>query len=240
MAKHRRPHQTHLEPPQRPGPRQRSAPPTRRAQRILGRRTREVTSHATSCRSHPFNGVPVTLGYSHALSEFIVDIAGEERYLARDKMTDLFTLDSAANGVIQTLRNQLFSVSNRGDTLEHQLGSDKAKLEVAISEPELVFNHDAELEAAKLETHEFGLEVNSRENSPEALRQARLDTERRRADGQYLGWSLDLNPTEGWATEQRMTREAVIATVPAKMAEARKEWEENALAHEDNERHQPW
>ncbi len=186
------------------------------------------------------NGVPVTLGYSQALSEYIVDIAGEERYLARDKMTDLFTLDSAANGVIQTLRNQLFSVSNRADALEHQLGSDKAKLEVAISEPELVFTHGAELEAAKLEAHELGLEVNSRENSPEALRQARLDTERRRADGQYPGWSLDLNPTEGWATEQGMTREAVIATVPAKMAEARKEWAENAKAREDNERHQPW
>ncbi|QEM25746.1 helicase (plasmid) [Rhodococcus qingshengii] len=186
------------------------------------------------------NGVPVTLGYSNVLSEFIVDIAGEERYLARDKMTDLFTLDSAANGVIQTLRNQLFSVSNRADALEHQLGRDKAKLEVAISEPELVFNHEAELEAAKLEAHELGLEVNSRENSPDALRQARLDTERRRADGQYPGWSLDLNPTEGWASEQGMTREAVIATVPAKMAEARKEWEENAKAREDNERAQPW
>ena len=78
-----------------------------------------------------------------------------------------------------------------------------------------MFTRDAELAA-----HELGLEVNSRENSPDALRQARLDTERRRADGQYSEWSLDLNPTEGWATEQGMRRESVIATLPAKMAEA--------------------
>ncbi|NRI68803.1 helicase [Rhodococcus sp. MS16] len=186
------------------------------------------------------NGVPVMLGYSHTLSNYIVDIAGEERYLAREKMIDVFSLDSATNGVIQTIRNQLVSVSNRGDSLEHQLDRDKQKLETAISEPEMVFTHDAELEAAKLEAHELGLEVNSRENSPDALRQARLDTERRRADGQYPGWSLDLNPTEGWATEQGMRRESVIATVPAKMAEARKEWEQNAEARESNEQKRSW
>ncbi|MFZ2174951.1 MAG: helicase-related protein [Rhodococcus sp. (in: high G+C Gram-positive bacteria)] len=206
----------------------------------LGQAREEVTKDRKFLPIASINGVPVMLGYSHTLANYIVDIAGEERYIERDKMIDILALDSATNGFIQSTRNHLFSVSNRGDALEEQLERDKAKLDVALAEPELVFAHEDELQQARLDAHELRLEVNSRENSPEALRQGRLDTERRRADGQYAGWSLDLNPTEGWAAEQGMNREAVIAAVPARMAAARKEWEENAEARAEAAVRQTW
>ncbi|KAF0956854.1 helicase-related protein [Rhodococcus sp. T7] len=206
----------------------------------LAQAREEVTKARKFLPIGSINGVPITLGYSHTLANYIVDIAGEERYIERDKMIDIVALDSATTGFIQSTRNHLSAVSNRGDALAAQLERDKAKLDVATAEPELVFTQEDELEQAKLEAHELSLEVNSRENSPEALRRERLDTERRRADGQYRGWSLDLNPTEGWAEEQGMTREAVIASVPGRMAAARKEWEENGQARAEDLQRRPW
>ncbi|MGV9868699.1 hypothetical protein [Rhodococcus koreensis] len=132
-------------------------------------------------------------------------------------MIDTLALDSATNGYIQSTRNHLSAVSNRSDAVANRLERDKAKLEEATAEPELVstclvgsaacsvsrrtvtFAHEDEIEQANLEADEPRLEVNSRENSPEALIKERLDTKRRRAEGQYRGWSLDLNTTERWA-----------------------------------------
>uniref|UniRef100_UPI0009349401 helicase-related protein n=1 Tax=Rhodococcus marinonascens TaxID=38311 RepID=UPI0009349401 len=206
----------------------------------LGAVREQVTKERTLLPIASINGVPIMLGYSHTLANYIVDIAGEERYYERDKMIDILALDSAATGFIQSTRNHVSAVSNRGDALEVQLERDKAKLDIARAEPELVFAHEDELEQAKLTAHELRLEVNSRENSPEALRKNRLDTERRRADGQYQGWSLDLNPTEGWASEQAMNREEVIASVPGRMAEARKNWAADAPARAEAREREPW
>ncbi|WP_169846687.1 hypothetical protein [Rhodococcus marinonascens] len=149
----------------------------------LGAVREQVTKERKFLPVASINGVPIMLGYSHTLANYIVDIAGEERYIERDKMIDIVALDSAANGFIQSTRNHLSAVSNRGDALEDQLERDKTTLKIAIAEPELVFAHEDELEQAKLDAHELGLEVNSRGNSPEALRKNRLDTERRRSEG---------------------------------------------------------
>lgn len=200
----------------------------------------EVTKDRTLRPIASIGGVPVMLGYTQVLANYIVDIAGEERYIERDKMIDILSLDSATNGFIQSTRNHISAVSNRGPTLESQLGRDRDKLEVALSEPVTEFTHSDELEQAKIDAEELSLEVNARENSPDALRQARLDVERRRAAGQYTGWTLDLNPTEGWAEECGTDREALIASVPARMAVARKDWAANTEARAEARANEPW
>lgn len=208
----------------------------------LGEVREEVTKEGrTFLPFATLGGVPVMLGYSHTLANYIVDIAGTERYIERDKMLDILgSMDSVANGFIQSIRNQVHAVANQAANLETQLERDTINLETAKAEPEMVFEHEEELEHARLESGELRLEVNSRENSPDALRQGRLDTERRRADGQYRGWTLDLNPTPGHAEAQDLSREALIASVPGRMAQARKEWEKNADARAEALDKQSW
>ncbi|MBM4608451.1 hypothetical protein GS416_10405 [Rhodococcus hoagii] len=124
--------------------------------------------------------------------------------------------------------------------MEAQLDRDREKLAAAQAEPELEFTQTAELDNARLEADELRLEVNARENSPEALRRAETERERRAADGQYERWTLDLNPTEAWAEQNGMSREELIASVPAKMAAARQAWADQAEAREANRKSQPW
>ena len=209
-------------------------------QESLSQARAEVTKDRALVPIASLAGVPVLLGYSHTLANYIVDIAGEERYIPRDKMIDILSTDSAAGGFIQSTRNQIAAVTRRGDALEAQIDRDTIALDAAQAEPEMVFDREEELAQAQLDADELRLEVNARENSPDALKRHRLDTDRRRAEGQYPGWSLDLNPTHGWAEEQDMTREAVIAAVPVRMAEARQEWEDNAHIRAEHREKQPW
>lgn len=185
-------------------------------------------------------GVPVTVEYFQTTATYEIEIAGIARHLGRDGMIDVKSMDSAARGFIQQIRNSAAAVPDRVDAVQQRLNRERERLATVEAEPELVFEDGAALETARLRAGELRLEVNSRENSPEALKRQRLDTERRRALGQYPKWSLDLAPTEAWADKHGTDRAGLTASVPTRMKIAAREWADGAEAREQQRRDNVW
>lgn len=202
--------------------------------------TGEVTKSKDEVPFVVLNGVPVKLAYVQVLGEFYISVGGMEKWYDRDQMNNVLERASTAQGMLGTIRRLAAAATERIPAMEAQLERDREKLAAAQAEPELEFTQTAELDNARLEADELRLEVNARENSPEALRRAETERERRAADGQYERWTLDLNPTEAWAEQNGMSREDLIASVPAKMAAARQAWADQAEAREANRKSQPW
>lgn len=181
-----------------------------------------------------------TLSYNSATAMYGLTLHGRTRYLDRDKVTDTLRNDAAAHGMLKIMRNMAAEVPARTEALHRQLQENNAKLDAALKEPEAVFTETEELELARLQAHELRLEVNARENSPEALERQAADEQRRRSEGQYRGWTRDLNPTEGWAQARGTTREQLTASVPQRMADAQKRWHADAADREQRARTSPW
>ncbi|AEF43133.1 hypothetical protein AS9A_P20089 (plasmid) [Hoyosella subflava DQS3-9A1] len=181
-----------------------------------------------------------TLSYNSATSMYGLSFHGRTRYLDRDKVTEIMRSDSAVHGMLKIMRNMAGEIPSRADAMHRQLKENNVKLAAAMKEPEAFFTEADELEQARLEAQELRLEVNARENSPEALTRQTSDVERRRSQGQYRGWSRDLNPTEGWAEARGTTREQLSASVPQRMADAKNQWEADAAEREQRARTNPW
>ena len=201
-----------------------------------------VTRHNTHVTLATIAGIALTVTYHQQTATYAVALTGANpRYLARDEMIDVLDSDSAARGLIQKIRNNATTISERADQLETQLHTWRHDLDAARAEPVLVFDQGDELEAAKLRAAELSLEVNSRENSPQALAQHARDIERRRAAGQYPNWSLDLNPTPAWADRHHGTHPAAVAaTVPQRMQHAADTWAAATAEREKAKQNQLW
>lgn len=185
-------------------------------------------------------GVPLKLGYTQVLGQFSICVGEEIAWYERDRFLNAVEKSSGAQGMLTTLRNLAAKATRQVPVIEARIAHNRGRLADAEAEPELEFTDAAELDAAKLRAEELRLEVNARENSPDALRRARDERERRAADGQYPQWTLDLNPTDAWAEERGMSKEDLIASVPARMAAARREWRGGAEQREANRKAQPW
>ncbi|MBD8055625.1 DEAD/DEAH box helicase family protein [Rhodococcus ruber] len=185
-------------------------------------------------------GVPLTLGYTQVIGQFYLCVGEEIAWYERDRFLNAVEKASGAQGMLTTLRNLAEKATRQVPVIEARIEHNRGRLADAEVEPELEFTETDELDAAKLRAEELRLEVNARENSPDALRRAREERERRAADGQYPQWTLDLNPTDAWAAEHSMSKEDLIASVPARMAAARQEWLDGADQRDANRKAQPW
>ncbi|AXY49369.1 helicase-related protein [Rhodococcus ruber] len=185
-------------------------------------------------------GVPLHLGYTQVLGQFYVSVGEEIAWYERDRFYNVRERTSGAQGMLTTIRNLAEKATRQVPVIEARIEHNRGRLAEAQAEPELEFTAAAALDAAKLRAEELRLEVNARENSPDALRRARQERERRAADGQYPQWTLDLNPTEAWAAERGMSKQDLIASVPARMAAARQEWLDGAEQREATRKAQPW
>ena len=168
---------------------------------------------------------PVTVTYHQQTATYAVALTGATpRYLRRDEMIDVLDHDSAARGLIQKIRNNASTIAERAGSLETQ-SSRGARTRRRPRRTRARVRPGRRTRTAKLRAAELRLEVNSRENSPQALAQQARDIERRRAAGQYPNWSLDLNPTPAWADRHHGTHPAaVVATVPQRMQHAADTW----------------
>ncbi|OLL16161.1 DEAD/DEAH box helicase family protein (plasmid) [Rhodococcus sp. M8] len=200
----------------------------------------EVTRSNDEVVFGAINGVPLELGYTQVLGQFYVCVGEEIAWYERDRFLNALEKASGAQGMLTTLRNLAEKATRQVPVIEARIEHNRGRLADAEAEPELEFTATAELDAAKLRAEELRLEVNARENSPDALRRAREDQERRAADGQYPQWTLDLNPTAAWAAERQMSKDDLIASVPARMAAARQEWLDGAEQRAANRKAQPW
>ncbi|QRI79237.1 MULTISPECIES: helicase-related protein [Rhodococcus] len=200
----------------------------------------EVTRSNDEVVFGAIGGVPLKLGYTQVLGQFYVCVGEEIAWYERDRFLNAVEKASGAQGMLTTLRNLAEKATRQVPVIEARIEHNRGRLADAEAEPELDFTDTAELEAAKLRAEELRLEVNARENSPEALRRAREDQQRRAADGQYPQWTLDLNPTDAWAEHRNMSKADLIASVPARMAAARQEWLDGAEIREANRKAQPW
>ncbi|BDB63460.1 hypothetical protein RDE2_52540 (plasmid) [Rhodococcus sp. RDE2] len=185
-------------------------------------------------------GVPVHLGYSQVLGQFHITIGEDTAWYERDRFFNVLERASGAQGMLTSIRKLASKASAHVSRIEARIEHNRARLAEAETEPELDFTESASLEAAKLRAEELRLEVNARENSPEALRRAREDRERRAADGQYPGWTLDLNPTDAWAAQQNMSKVDLTESVPARMAEAKQAWLDGVEQRETSRKADPW
>ncbi|MBD8056442.1 DEAD/DEAH box helicase family protein [Rhodococcus ruber] len=200
----------------------------------------EVTRSSDEQVFGVIGGVPLTLGYSQTLGQFYVTVGEETAWYERDRFFNVLERSSGAHAMLGTIRKIAERADRHITTIESRIEHNRDRLAEAEAEPELAFTDTDELEAAKLRAEELRLEVNARENSPEALRRAREDRERRAADGQYPQWTLDLNPTDAWAEHRGMSKADLIASVPGRMAAARQAWQGGAEIREQNRRSEPW
>ncbi|MHC6214677.1 helicase-related protein [Rhodococcus ruber] len=185
-------------------------------------------------------GVPLELGYTQVLGQFSISVGEERAWYDRERFYNVRERTSGAQGMLTTLRNLAEKATRQVPIIEARIEHNRGRLADAEAEPELEFTATDELEAAKLRAEELRLEVNARENSPDALRRAREDQQRRAADGQYPQWTLDLNPTDAWAEHRGMSKSDLIASVPARMAAARQEWLDGAEQREASRKADPW
>ncbi|WP_302071577.1 helicase-related protein [Rhodococcus ruber] len=200
----------------------------------------EVTRSNDEVVFGAIGGVPLELGYTQVIGQFYVCVGEEIAWYERDRFLNAVEKASGAQGMLTTLRNLAEKATRQVPIIEARIEHNRGRLADAEAEPELAFTETDELDAAKLRAEELRLEVNARENSPDALRRARDDRERRAADGQYPQWTLDLNPTDAWAAERGMSKEDLIASVPARMAAARQEWLDGAEQREASRKADPW
>ncbi|QQM55633.1 helicase-related protein [Rhodococcus pyridinivorans] len=200
----------------------------------------EVTRSSDEQVFGVIGGVPLSLGYSQTLGQFSVTVGEETAWYERDRFFNVLERSTGAQGMLSTIRKIADRADRHITTIESRIEHNRRRLAEAEAEPELDFTDMAELEAAKLRAEELRLEVNARENSPEALRRVREDQQRRAADGQYPQWTLDLNPTDAWAEHRNMSKAELIASVPERMAAARQEWLDGAEMREANRTADPW
>ncbi|KDE10029.1 helicase-related protein [Rhodococcus aetherivorans] len=200
----------------------------------------EVTRSNDEVVFGAIGGVPLELGYTQVLGQFYVCVGDEIAWYDRDRFLNAVEKASGAQGMLTTLRNLAEKATRQVPVIEARIEHNRGRLADAEAEPELEFTATAELDAAKLRAEELRLEVNARENSPDALRRAREERERRAADGQYPQWTLDLNPTDAWAEHRNMSKADLIASVPARMAAARQEWLDGAEQREAGRKADPW
>ncbi|MCT7294126.1 helicase, partial [Rhodococcus sp. PAE-6] len=200
----------------------------------------EVTRSSDEQVFGVIGGVPLSLGYSQILGQFSVTVGEETAWYERDRFFNVLERSTGAQGMLSTIRKIADRADRHITTIESRIEHNRRRLAEAEAEPELDFTDTAELEAAKLRAEELRLEVNARENSPEALRRVREDQQRRAADGQYPQWTLDLNPTDAWAEHRNMSKAELIASVPERMAAARQEWLDGAEMREANRKADPW
>ncbi|ETT25587.1 hypothetical protein RR21198_3709 [Rhodococcus rhodochrous ATCC 21198] len=200
----------------------------------------EVTRSNDEVVFGAINGVPLTLGYTQVIGQFYLCVGEEIAWYDRDRFLNAVEKASGAQGMLTTLRNLAEKATRQVPAIEARIEHNRGRLADAEAEPGLAFTATAELDAAKLRAEELRLEVNARENSPDALRRTRDEHERRAADGQYPQWTLDLNPTDAWAEHRGMSKSDLIASVPARMATARQAWLDGAGQREASRRADPW
>ncbi|QSE87019.1 DEAD/DEAH box helicase family protein (plasmid) [Rhodococcus koreensis] len=165
---------------------------------------------------------------------------GGHRLLDHKKVLEAASSATAARGLIQQVRNLVKEIPARADSAHRQLEQSITRRDDLAAQPDGEFTRGEELSRARYDLAELKADVNARENSPDALRARGHDLDRRRAEGLYPRWSLELNPTPAYAEREGTTPAMLAASVPVRMESFGRAWEAGAGEREERRAEDPW
>ncbi|CRK54635.1 putative Helicase conserved C-terminal domain protein [Rhodococcus sp. RD6.2] len=165
---------------------------------------------------------------------------GGHRYIEHNKVVEAMGSATAARGIIQQVRNLVKDLPEKAASGHEQIVRASARREELAAIPDVEFAKSEELSRARYELAELKAEVNARENSPQALAARGHETDRRRSEGLYEKWTLDLNATPGHAHEEGLSQAALRAAVPERMAATSAAWAAGATEREEQRANDPW
>lgn len=139
-------------------------------------------------------------------------------------VTEAMSTNTKTRGLLTRIRNMLGDAGLGIGKMVDDIDDIEARIATLEANPDRVFDNLDELREAERELADMEADVAARENSPESLAELEADEERRRADGQYPGWTLDLNPTPAHAEDQEKRRSELPTLVPIRMAAAAADW----------------
>ncbi|NKZ93281.1 DEAD/DEAH box helicase family protein [Rhodococcus hoagii] len=170
-------------------------------------------------------GITVTGRYSRISDVLQLSVTpGGHRYIDHAKAVEAMSTPTAARGIIQQVRNLVKDLPEKATDAHRQLERSIARRDELAAIPDATFTRTEELSRARYALAELKAEVNARENSPGALADRGHDLDRRRAEGLYPKWSLDLNPTRAHAEKEKTSPAALAESVPERMAAYAEQW----------------
>ncbi|NKS61614.1 DEAD/DEAH box helicase family protein [Rhodococcus hoagii] len=170
-------------------------------------------------------GITVTGRYSRISDVLQLSVTpGGHRYIDHAKAVEAMSTPTAARGIIQQVRNLVKDLPEKATDAHRQLERSIARRDELAAIPDAKFTRTEELSRARYALAELKAEVNARENSPGALADRGHDLDRRRAEGLYPKWSLDLNPTRAHAEKEKTSPAALAESVPERMAAYAEQW----------------
>lgn len=165
---------------------------------------------------------------------------GGHRFIEHNRVIEAMSAETAARGIIQQARNLIKDLPEKAASAHEQFVRAGTRRDELSAVPDSEFTKTEELARARYELAEFKAEVNARENSPQALVARGHELDRRRSEGLYEKWTLDLNATPGHAEDQGMTRAALRAAVPERMVAAAEDWAAGADERKERRANDPW
>lgn len=165
---------------------------------------------------------------------------GGHRFIEHNRAIEAMNSENAARGIIQQARNLIKDLPKQAANAHEQLTRASTRRDELSAVPDSEFTRTEELARARYELAEFKAEVNARENSPQALAARGQELDRRRSEGLYPKWTLDLNATPGHAADQGMTVAALRDAVPERKAAAAEDWAAGAEEREERRANDPW
>ncbi|AOW93222.1 hypothetical protein BFN03_12775 [Rhodococcus sp. WMMA185] len=186
-------------------------------------------------------GITITGRYSRISDVLQLSATpGGHRHIDHTKAVEAMSSATAARGIIQQVRNLVKVLPQDATDAHRQLERARTRRDELAAIPDAEFTRTEELARARYTLAELKAEVNARENSPEALASRGEDLDRRRSEGLYPKWSLDLNPTRAHAEKEKTTEAALAASVPDKMAAYAEQWNAGADDRAQARTNDPW
>ncbi|WP_072691407.1 helicase-related protein [Rhodococcus marinonascens] len=186
-------------------------------------------------------GITVTGRYSRISDVLQLSATpGGHRFIDHAKAAEAMSHATAARGIIQQVRNLVKDLPEKATDAHRQRERSLTRRDELAAIPDAGFTRTEELARARYALAELKAEVNARENSPEALATRGEDLDRRRGEGLYPRWSLDLNPTPAHAEKAQTSPSALAASVPEKMAASAEQWQAGAADRAEARADDPW
>ncbi|WP_159848493.1 helicase [Nocardia sp. CY41] len=186
-------------------------------------------------------GVPIRATLTPTTKAMTLTMDGNiTRVMADSEVTAARAQSKSAHGLLRRVRNMVDDALGSIDQVAEDVEEIGRRIEQLRSEPAQEFTRGEELLEAERELAQMKARISAQENSPAALSARAADFERRQSLGQYSGWTLDLNPTQGRADDLGVDRETLPELVPIWMNDHARDWKNAAADREARRRDDPW
>ncbi|WP_280216934.1 helicase [Nocardia neocaledoniensis] len=189
-------------------------------------------------------GVPVYAYITRTTQALVLTMdGGLTRVIAAteaDKADDWGVSVARAHGIVQRVHNMIDDAIAKREPAAEMVEEVRRRIETLSNEADREFTRGDELVQAEHDLAAMKARISAQENSPAALHKRAADFDRRQSMGQYQGWTLDLNPTEGRADDLGIPRDSLKELVPVWMNDHASAWKARAGEREAARRADPW